>query len=197
MAEACAVRCVACHLPGPVHRYVYAGLGARQLQRLEHQHDLESVVLASQFAKAARTLVLLLEERADGLVRENIVEAAMLAPADERGMQRLVVQRLCNMYGRRRNEPELVRSMEDSVAGQLLQLPPDAREQELPDVGAADSIDWEAWLGLYRRCLAEAVESHGLSGDPFTNATELGTDRVDSRRLGDLPGGGIDGRGNQ
>ncbi|MCR9118110.1 MAG: hypothetical protein NXI22_14335, partial [bacterium] len=77
------------------------------------------------------------------------------------------------------------------------QLPPDAREQELSEVGAADSIDWEAWLGLYRRCLAEAVEAHGLPGDPFTNATELVTDRVDSRRLGDLPGGGIDGRGNQ
>jgi len=138
--------------------------------------------------EAFQRAVLLLEQRADTLIRENFIEAAMLVPAGARGMQRLVTQRLCNMYGRRRDDAVLIQSAEDTVARFLPELNPEFRDQQIPDEQAAASVAWDAWLPFYRQCLAAMVDSQGLPGDPFTNATESGIERADVRRLGELPG---------
>jgi hypothetical protein len=131
--------------------------------------------------------VLLVEERADDLLRENFTESALLSSADARQVGTQVRARLVRMYGRRKDDPSFLAAVEECYGRLTKDQPGTLLRQRIDTDAGAAVVDWPAWLGVYRACLLELRGRFGLPGDPFTNRTTSGVEAVDSRRLGELP----------
>jgi hypothetical protein len=150
----------------------------------------EMELIASEVSEKRMTAyseaVFLVELNADDMIRESLIEAAMHSPSEKRDLAAQIKMRLVRMFGRKKDDPAFVKAVDDAyLCHSTCKVGRHISQRIESEDGA--NVDWPSWLCLYRCCLDELKKTFGLPGDIFSDATLSGTDRVEDRRLGELP----------
>ena len=117
--------------------------------------------------QAYKKAIYLVQMKADQFIIRSFKEAARLEQAMHGKIEHLVKDKLFRLYAHTTNKGVLCIAVEDSLRRHTAALTVDQRGQRLSPDGGVNVVDWDLWLGVFRRCLDECVPQFGLPGHIF------------------------------
>ena len=119
------------------------------------------------YEEAYKKAVYLVQMRADGAIIQLFKEAARIEQAMQGRIESLVEDKLLGLYARTQDQAGLSTAVKESLRRHTAAMSAQQREQRVVWGEGVDDVDWDLWLGVYRRCLDECVSQFGFPGHIF------------------------------
>jgi hypothetical protein len=119
------------------------------------------------YEQAYKKAVYLVQMRADTDVIRSFEVAARLEQAMQGRIESLVEDKLLRLYAHTQDQARLSIAVKDSLRRHTEALSSQQREQRAVSGEVVGDVDWDLWLGVFRRCLDECASQFGLPGHIF------------------------------
>ena len=120
-----------------------------------------------RYEQAFKMAEYLVQKRADGHIIRSFKEAARVDAAMQGKIESLVEDKLLRLYAHTQDRGGLSNAVKDSMRRHTGAISPQQREQRVMLREGVGDVDWDLWLGIFRRCLDECASQFGLPGHIF------------------------------